>query len=264
MSINQKSRAEKNRLKALSLKKARLIQPKNDQARIDSLTGEEIKAGPKDPPKQIDSGAGFFIEEEEEGGDDRAKIQTIPAPFMESDKPTCLECGENFADSYLLRTFDHECCDKCRDTEKDGKHSLITKTDAKNTFLLKDFDFDRRDPPLKFILRKNPHNSRWGDMKLFLRLQVEKRALDVWETEEALEEAHDIKEDRKTKAKAKKFGKKLKALRMQMRGSLYQKKDYSAAEHVHEFDDDEEYDEENDEYSKQCKTCGHVYTYEKM
>jgi hypothetical protein len=31
---------------------------------------------------------------------------------------------------------------------------------------------DERSPPLKFIVRKNPHNPRWGDMKLYLRLQV--------------------------------------------------------------------------------------------
>ena len=42
----------------------------------------------------------------------------------------------------MLRTFDYEVCDKCKDTEKDGKHELITKTDAKNEFLLKDIDFD--------------------------------------------------------------------------------------------------------------------------
>ena len=42
----------------------------------------------------------------------------------------------------MLRTFDFEVCDKCKDTEKDGKHELITKTDAKNEFLLKDIDFD--------------------------------------------------------------------------------------------------------------------------
>ena len=42
----------------------------------------------------------------------------------------------------MLRTFEYEVCDKCKDTEKDGKHELITKTDAKNEFLLKDIDFD--------------------------------------------------------------------------------------------------------------------------
>ena len=57
-----------------------------------------------------------------------------------------------------------------RDAEE--KHCLITKTDAKNNYLLKDGDFDRREPPLRYIVRKNPHNERWGDMKLYLKLQV--------------------------------------------------------------------------------------------
>lgn len=40
-------------------------------------------------------------------------------------------------------------CDGCQETGKDGKHELITKTDAKNTFLLKDHDLDKREPELK-------------------------------------------------------------------------------------------------------------------
>ena len=38
-------------------------------------------------------------------------------------------------------------------------------------FLLKECDFDRRQPSLKFILKKNPHYSR-GEMKLYLKSQV--------------------------------------------------------------------------------------------
>ena len=51
---------------------------------------------------------------------------------------------------------------------------------------------------------------------------------------------------------------------MGMMGSLYQKKDYGAAEHIHEFGYDEEFDEVNDAFSKQCEACGHVYTHDKM
>ena len=87
-------------------------------------------------------------------------------------RPTCLECSEQFGESYLLTSFDYDVCDKCKETGKDGKHELITKTDAVKEFLLKDYDFDRREPPLKFITRKNPHNQRWGLMKLYLRVQV--------------------------------------------------------------------------------------------
>ena len=54
----------------------------------------------------------------------------------------------------------------------DDKHKLITRTDAKNEYLLKDVDLDKREPILMFISKPNPHNSRWGDMKLYLRLQV--------------------------------------------------------------------------------------------
>jgi DNA-repair protein complementing XP-A cells len=57
-----------------------------------------------------------------------------------------------------------------RDNEE--LHRLITKTDAKNVYLLKDCDLEKRDPPLKFIVKKNPHNVRWGNMKLYLELQV--------------------------------------------------------------------------------------------
>lgn len=62
----------------------------------------------------------------------------------------------------------------CLFREKFGKEKfdLITKTEAKKEYLLKDCDFDLRSPPLKFILGKNPHNSRWGEMKLYLLLQV--------------------------------------------------------------------------------------------
>ena len=58
--------------------------------------------------------------------------------------------------------------------DKQDKYNLITKTEAKTRYLLKDADFDKRDPPLKYIVRKNPHHQSWGDMKLYLELQVGK------------------------------------------------------------------------------------------
>ena len=97
-------------------------------------------------------------------------------------------------------------------------------------------------------------------MKLFLRLQVEQRALEIWKNEETLENEHEKREQKRDQAKVKKFNKKLKALRMQVRGSLY-KKDIS--NHEHEYGE-EVYDAEEDEYSRTCKTCNHVHTYEKM
>lgn len=54
----------------------------------------------------------------------------------------------------------------------DGEHKLITRTEAKTQYMLKDCDFDMRKPPLRFISKKNPHNPRYGDMKLYLKAQV--------------------------------------------------------------------------------------------
>lgn len=57
----------------------------------------------------------------------------------------------------------------CSDEEK---HSLITKTEAMKEYLLKECDIEKREPPLKYITRKNPHNVNWGEMKLYLQIQV--------------------------------------------------------------------------------------------
>lgn len=133
--------------------------------------------------KLVDGGGGFLIEQEISSTDktsenvDTSEIveEILPIP---PNYESCLECDEQFIESYLLKNFDYSVCDKCRDPNE--KHSLITRTEAKNEYLLKDCDFDRREPPLKCIVRKNPHNVRWGEMKLYLHLQIEKRALEVW------------------------------------------------------------------------------------
>ncbi|XP_015746798.1 DNA repair protein complementing XP-A cells homolog, partial [Python bivittatus] len=114
-------------------------------------------------------------------------------------------------DSYLMNHFDLATCDNCRDVE--NKHKLLTRTEAKQEYLLKDCDLDKREPVLRFILKKNPHNPHWGDMKLYLKLQVIKRSLEVWGSEEALEEAKENRQDNREKMKQKKFDKKVKELR---------------------------------------------------
>ncbi|XP_055330334.1 DNA repair protein complementing XP-A cells homolog isoform X2 [Paramacrobiotus metropolitanus] len=124
------------------------------------------------------------------------------------DYNVCDECERPFVDSWLRKNFQCKVCDDCRD--RDGKHSLVTKTDAKNEYLLKDEDFDKREPHLKCITKKNPHNANWGNMKLFLRCQVEERALEVWGTEEALDAEREKRQNRKEKSKKRTFDKMIK------------------------------------------------------
>ncbi|KAI0242933.1 XPA_C domain-containing protein [Lamellibrachia satsuma] len=170
----------------------------------------------------------------------------------------CEECDKEFMDSFLFTTFDLYVCDNCRNTEE--KHKYITKSEAKERYLLKDCDVDKREPILKYIVKRNPHNNRWGSMKLYLESQIKERALEVWESEEAMEEERERRTENKQKVKLKKFDKRMKDLRMSVRGSLWRKKTEG---HEHSYGE-ETYNEEEDNYSKTCSTCQHVMTYEKM
>ncbi|CAK9805930.1 DNA repair protein complementing XP-A cells homolog [Anthophora quadrimaculata] len=251
-----KERAERNRQKALLLKKSKVVcHPYTKGENRDGVKDRLIKVQGQ---RVIDSGGGFLIEENDNLEEQMLQITSEPAPII-IDLPHCEECQNEFKDSYLLQTFDLHVCDKCRDPE--DKHSLITKTEAKQEYLLKDCDFDKREPPLKCITKKNPHNANWGEMKLYLHLQVEQRALEVWGSEEKLMKEKELRDIRKEGTKIKKFNKKIKQLRMQVRSSLYDKT--SKASHTHEFGDDT-YNEDDDTYTHSCTTCGYEEIYEKM
>ncbi|KAJ7335048.1 hypothetical protein JRQ81_012989 [Phrynocephalus forsythii] len=250
LSAAMRAKIERNRQWALMLRQARLA------ARPYPAAGEgcsKVKA----PPKIIDTGGGFFLEEEEEEGHIAEKIVHPPGPVLEFDYLICEECGKRFMDSYLMTHFDLATCDKCRDVEE--KHKLITRTEAKQEYLLKDCDLDKREPVLKFILKKNPHNPRWGDMKLYLKQQIIQRSLEIWGSEEALEEAKESRQDNREKMKQKKFDRKVKELRRAVRSSTWKKE---SRVHQHEYGAEETI--EDDLYKKTCTTCGHELTYEKM
>lgn len=144
--------------------------------------------------------------------------------------------------------------------DDEGKHSLIAKTQAKTEYLLKDCDIDKREPPLKFLLRKNPHNPH-SEMKLYLQVQIEERALMVWGSEDQLREELERRDVKRQESKIKKFNKNMNKLRMEVRSSLYDKT--KKASHVHSFGADS-YNEEDDTYSHTCKTCGFEEVFEKM
>lgn len=250
LSASQRARIERNRQRALLLRQSRL---QAHPYATDAL-GNRVKG----PAREVDTGSGFFVEDDGEEDKTAVKVVHPEGPVLEVDSLFCESCQKEFMDSYFYTKFDEPICDACRSEE--DKFPLITKTEAKKKYLLKDADFDIREPALKFILRKNPHNQRWGDMKLFLETQVKKRSLEVWESEEKIEEARNMRQENKEKAKQKKFDKKVKDLRLAVRSSLLKKEKGS---HEHEFGE-EIYDDDEDVYSKTCKTCNYTMTYEKM
>uniref|UniRef100_A0A8C7Y5E5 Xeroderma pigmentosum, complementation group A n=1 Tax=Oryzias sinensis TaxID=183150 RepID=A0A8C7Y5E5_9TELE len=248
LSAAMRAKIERNRQRALMLRQARLAS--RPSAAVEGGTSAKVS-------RTIDSGAGFFIDEEEEGA--LRCVRLLPAPVIEPEYLLCDDCQKPFMDSVLSNSFDLSVCDKCRDTE--GKHKLISRTEAKQRYLLKDCDLDKREPPLRFILKKNPHNPRWGDMKLYLQLQAEKRALEVWGSEEAVEEAREAREENREVQKQKRFNKKVKELRRAVRSSVWTK---NTGGHRHEYGPEEVLDPEEDLYRKTCTSCGHEVTFEKM
>ncbi|XP_044516769.1 DNA repair protein complementing XP-A cells isoform X2 [Gracilinanus agilis] len=257
-----RAKIERNRQRALMLRQARLAARPYPPAAAAARAASSGSAGGitnvKSAPKIIDTGGGFFLEEEEEEEEHKIdKVVHKPGPVLECDYAVCEECGKEFMDSYLINHFDLATCDNCRDA--DGKHKLITKTEAKQQYLLKDCDLEKREPVLKFIVKKNPHHSQWGDMKLYLKLQVVKRSLEVWGSEEALEEAKEVRQENREKMKQKKFDKKVKELRRAVRSSVWKKE---TAIHQHDYGPEESI--EDDMYRKTCTICGHQLTYEKM
>lgn len=224
--------------------------------------GQGIKI---DGANYVDTGAGFLIDPTEQAKEEANLDEKIKAMNQEEGLEVpiqyemCIECNEEFIESYLCTNFNYSVCDKCKNT--DEKHVLITRTEAKNEFLLKDCDLDKREPTLKFISRKNPHNNRYAEMKLYLLLQVEKRAMEVWGDKEEIERQKLSREENRTVSKIKKYNKNLKQLKMNVRSSLYDKRTYKP--HEHEFEN-ETYNESEDNYTHTCSSCGFEETFEKL
>jgi DNA-repair protein complementing XP-A cells len=254
LTAEERARIERNRQRALLIR-----QTKQSKLSTNELYSLEAKQQTSSH-SSYDSGGGFLIDDEEI---DQRIINKNDAKNQSNDNNIneindCIECKEQFEKSFLNRHFSVKICDNCKDLKED--HSLITRTDAKSEYLLKDCDLDSREPPLKFISKKNPHQFARGDMRLYLRFQVEERALEVWGTEELLEEERDKRLGKRHKRKQKQYENKIKNLRMSVRSSLYTKQSKA---HSHEFGQ-EVYNEDNDMFEKVCQTCGHSVSYEKM
>ncbi|XP_063824464.1 DNA repair protein complementing XP-A cells homolog isoform X1 [Ostrinia nubilalis] len=253
LSAAQRARIERNRLRARALQDARLV-------RRPPKTGIEVEENVKTltvgGTRLVDSGGGFLLEEAEAPPPPRVARD---APVVDpSERPTCMDCERTFPQSYLFDTFGYGVCDSCRD--EDGAHSLLTRTEAKSEFRLKDCDLDLRPPPLRCVRRRNPHRGARSDMRLYLRAQVEARAREVWGSEEALERERERRTAARARAGQKAAARRLRALRMDTRSSLF---DRAHAAHAHRFGP-ERHDAAADEYARTCLDCGHVETYEKM
>jgi len=178
LSAEQRARAENNRLAALERKRERenkRLERESANAlgkrRRVPVSGEAITLINESDTlenygeKLVDSGAGYLITQ---GTSKLKRPKKIVDDFVQ-DEEICNDCGHMFGNSFLRDKFNYDVCDECN---KDDKYPLMTLSEVKSEYLLSDNHL-KRDPPLKFLLKKNPHHSGWGEMKLFLMKQVE-------------------------------------------------------------------------------------------
>jgi DNA-repair protein complementing XP-A cells len=178
-----------------------------------------------------------------------------------------------FLTSYLYKNFNESICDTCRekysindekddcDDEQSIRYSLITRTLAKDKYLLTDYDLDKREPILKCIEKKNPHNQHWGIMRLYLRCQIQRLSNQIHEGK--TEEKFFQREEKKAENKRKKYEKKIEQLRFDVRTSLQTKRIKNLHEHIYD-EKNIQYDKTTDIYTKTCLECGYQYEYEEM
>lgn len=78
---------------------------------------------------------------------------------------------------------------------------------------------------------------------------------------EKIEEQLENREEKRIVTKTKRYNKRMKELRMNVRSSLFDRT--SAAAHNHQFGEDK-YNSDEDNYTHTCQTCGYNETFEKM
>ena len=141
----------------------------------------------------------------------------------EEQQPTCRECGNLEVDFTWLDVFRCSVCKTCVEKLSD-KYSLLTKTEAKEDYLLTDPEL-RDEELLPHLERPNPHKSTWNNMMLFLRYQVEEYAFSdkKWGSPEALDEEFEKREGEKKRRKEEKFKVKLKELKKRTRVEAYRR-----------------------------------------
>lgn len=139
------------------------------------------------------------------------------------DAKRCRECGTLEIDFKWLESLGCAICQTCKDKFPD-KYSLLTKTEAKEDYLLTDPEL--KDPDLLPHLKKpNPHKSTWNDMMLYLRFQVEEYAFSdkKWGSPEALDEEFTRRQDETKRRREAKFKSKLADLKRRTRVDAYKR-----------------------------------------
>ncbi|KKK15727.1 hypothetical protein P175DRAFT_0506534 [Aspergillus ochraceoroseus IBT 24754] len=184
-----------------------------------------------------------------------------------SQQKTCRECGSLEIDWKWEETLHCRVCNPCKDKYPE-KYSLLTKTEAKEDYLLTDPEL-RDEELLPHLERPNPHKSTWNNMMLYLRYQVEEYAFSPkkWGSAAALDAEFESRENEKKRRREAKFKTKLQDLKKRTRVEAYRRNRQGAAggsfgddlgnggRHVHQWGRSL-LDPETGIGTKKCVDCG--------
>ncbi|PIA91909.1 DNA repair protein RAD14 [Cercospora beticola] len=177
----------------------------------------------------------------------------------------CRECGSLEIDWNWDEMLNTQICHTCKDKYPE-KYSLLTKTEAKEDYLLTDPEL-KDESLLPHIKKPNPHKSTWNDMMLYLRYQVEQYAFSEkkWGSAEGLDAEYERRTKETKDRKEKKFRNKLNELKKRTRVEAYKKARSGGGgefgdtigngQHEHEWGRSVE-DPETGMTKKACVECG--------
>ncbi|KAG9292006.1 hypothetical protein G9A89_017905 [Geosiphon pyriformis] len=213
--------------------------------------------------KMRDSHGGFLFDEEENVTGGKQKKRKWQPVFQEdprndlsmdiSKNPKCNECKESVDLDYQIKeNFGVLVCIECRKSHTD-KYSLLTKTEAKEDYLLTDSEL-RDSEVLPHWLKPNPRKATWNSMMLYLRMQVEEFAFKKWGGEEGLDKEYERRVADKQKKKEKQFKKKISDLRKRTRTDEVERS-RSSSIHKHDWGDSV-LNPETEISTQTCNTCG--------
>lgn len=184
---------------------------------------------------------------------------------LDSTRKQCRECGILEIDWQWDELLGCQVCNTCKEKIPE-KYSLLTKTEAKEDYLLTDPEL-RDEELLPHLEKPNPHKATWNNMMLYLRFQVEEYAFSArkWGSPEALDAEFERRQKEAKDRKEKKFRNKLQELKKRTRVDAYKRgraggggdfgDTIGKGKHEHEWGRSVE-DPETGMSKKTCVECG--------
>ncbi|KAI8367611.1 XPA protein C-terminus-domain-containing protein [Radiomyces spectabilis] len=213
----------------------------------------------------VDTKGGFILDKaaEEEQEKKRQEL-TQYEPFLlrsmdPSENPKCRDCGSMDVDPIFYQIFHISVCPTCKEKFPE-RYSLITKTEAKEDYLLTDPEL-RDKELLPYWLKPNPRKSTWNNMMLYVREMVEEYAFKKWGGAEGLDAEYERRMAQKKEKKDKKFKEKLADLRRRTMTSTWERKRQEGP-HKHTFGPSVE--AEDGITTQTCTECGLVVESEEL